>query len=384
MFGQSSKRRFPKRSCYTGLLHKPGRELQLNALKTVRKRESDCYTALLHNRPVGLFLRNGQFYYRRRLPHDVRSLLGRAEIWRSLRTDSLRRALRRLPCMAAQVEFEIEMARSMAGMPVDLALLEPSNNNPQIGTGSGCRATDGSDPSFVVDEASRLTFGDAYARYLTDPTQAWSARTREAYETSRRLAVSVIGKDVPICTMSRAHVRDYLDVLRFLPRNATKRFPRLTARQAADHARERGDPNLISAANANACIGNLSSFLNWAVNEELLARNPVKGLRLPDDTAKKDKRSPFSPGQLRLIFDAPLYRGCLNGERGYAKPGIAPQPSVRPASKPRTRRSAAPRMRSGNGALEGKPPDCVNSQRFDGECRKGQGAFLPAPTPTDV
>ena len=195
MFGESSKRRFPKRSCYTGLLHKPGRELQLNALKTLRKRESGCYTALLHNRPVGLLLRNGQFYYRRRLPHDVRSLLGRVEIWRSLRTDSLRRALRRLPCMAAQVEFEIEMARSTAGLPVDFALLAPPADEPQIGARIGCRTPDGEDTSFApVDKASGLNFGDAYERYLTDPTQAWSARTREAYETSRRLAVSVIGK----------------------------------------------------------------------------------------------------------------------------------------------------------------------------------------------
>jgi integrase len=225
--------------------------------------------------------------------------------------------------MAAQVEFEVEMARSMAGLPVDSALLEPSNNDPQIGSDSR-RPTPEAEQSSVatVDGASRLTFGDTYERYLTDPTQAWSSRTREAYETSRRLAVSVIGKDVPICAMSRAHVRDYLDVLRFLPRNAVKRFPKLTPRQAANRARERGDGDLISAANANACIGNLSTFLNWAVNEELLARNPIKGLRLPDDTAKKDKRSPFSPAQLRMIFDAPLYRGCANGERGYAKPGL--------------------------------------------------------------
>lgn len=77
----------------------------------------------------------------------------------------------------------------------------------------------------------------------------------------------------------------------------------------------------MSAANANVCLANLSSFLNWAVNEELLVRNPARGLRLHDDTAKRDKRLPFSAEQLRAIFNAPLYRGCLDGDRGYAKPG---------------------------------------------------------------
>jgi integrase len=65
----------------------------------------------------------------------------------------------------------------------------------------------------------------------------------------------------------------------------------------------------------------MSSFLNWAVNEELLDRNPVRGLRLVDDVAKRDKRHPFSAEQLRKIFHAPLYTGCVDGERGYALEG---------------------------------------------------------------
>lgn len=107
-----------------------------------------------------------------------------------------------------------------------------------------------------------------------------------------------------------AHCRNYVDVLRQLPRNAAKRFPKLTAREAAALARERDDLEIISTANANAHLSNLSSFLNWAVNEELLARNPMRGLRLPDEVAKRDKRFPFSPDQLRVIFNAPLYTGA--------------------------------------------------------------------------
>jgi len=63
----------------------------------------------------------------------------------------------------------------------------------------------------------------AYERYLTDPTQVWGARTREAYETSRRLAVSVIGRDTPMSTISRSHCRNFINVLRFLPRDGVRR-----------------------------------------------------------------------------------------------------------------------------------------------------------------
>ena len=161
-----------------------------------------------------------------------------------------------------------------------------------------------------------VTLGEAYTRYIDDPTHCWSASTRQAYETTRKIALSALGADIAINSLVRAHCREYLQMLRHLPRNAPKRFPKLTLREASERAREQGDIELISAANANVHLANFSSFLNWAVNEELLARSPMRGLRLPDDVAKRDKRHPFSDELLRTIFNAPLYRGCLDGERG--------------------------------------------------------------------
>lgn len=38
---------------------------------------------------------------------------------------------------------------------------------------------------------------------------------------------------------------------------------------------------------------------------------------------RRDKRLPFSPEQLRLIFNAPLYTGCVDDWFGYATPGDA-------------------------------------------------------------
>lgn len=68
-----------------------------------------------------------------------------------------------------------------------------------------------------------------------------------------------------------------LDVPRFLPANAGKLFPKLSPREAADRASLRSDIKIISAANANSLMSDLGSFLNWAVNEELLARDPARG-----------------------------------------------------------------------------------------------------------
>lgn len=266
-------------------------------------------------------LRRGQkLYYRHTVPVDAQRLLNRLEIWRSLRTDSLSVALRRLPGVVARIEMEMEHARAMAGMSVDAMLIEPWSYDlaePLMPIATAPL------PAVSAPPVASLTLAEAYRNYIDDPTRAWSANTREAYETSRRLAIAVIGEAVPVASISRAHCRDMLDVLRFLPANSGKLFPKLSPREAADRARLRGDIKVISAANANSLMSNMSSFLNWAVNEELLARNPARGLRLPDPINKRDKRLPFNRDQLQSIFNAPLYRGCADGGRGYNKAGIS-------------------------------------------------------------
>ena len=262
-------------------------------------------------------LRRGhRLYYRHTVPVDAQRLLNRLEIWRSLRTDSLAVAVRRLPSVIARIEMEIEHARAMAGRPVDATLIRPLN-----GDSSPRSVVITPSPPTSTQPDDALTLGEAYRSYIDDPTRAWSANTREAYETSRKLAIAVIGEGTPIASVSRTHCRDLLDVLRFLPANAGKLFPKLSPREAAERARLRGGIKIISAANANSLMSNMSSFLNWAVNEELLARNPARGLRLPDPVNKRDKRLPFEREQLHAIFNAPLYRGCVDGGRGYNKVG---------------------------------------------------------------
>jgi integrase len=44
---------------------------------------------------------------------------------------------------------------------------------------------------------------------------------------------------------------------------------------------------------------------------------------VPDPTLRRDKRLPFSTAQLRAIFAAPLYTGCLDDGNGYATPGTS-------------------------------------------------------------
>jgi integrase len=140
------------------------------------------------------------------------------------------------------------------------------------------------------------------------------------------LVLSIFGAETPSTALNRAACREFMETLQWLPKNASKVFPHLTLREAAEKARAEQKQNCISASNVNTYLNKFAVVLNWAVEEEILTKNPLRGLRVADPVSRRDKRLPFSDEQLEAIFSAPLYVGCQDDAAGYARPG---------ASKPR-------------------------------------------------
>ena len=127
----------------------------------------------------------------------------------------------------------------------------------------------------------------------------------------------IIGRDTALSSISRDTCRHVLGVLQRLPPNYRKRWPGQSPISVADEAQRLG-VSPMSPSNANEYMTKLSSLFNWAVREEMLDRNPARGLRLAEPLQARDKRHPFEPWQLARIFDAPIYRGCRDDESGYA------------------------------------------------------------------
>ncbi|WP_353954245.1 site-specific integrase [Brevundimonas diminuta] len=257
-----------------------------------------------------LVQKRGRIYYRRRVPEALRGIIGRREVWRSLGTDSPTVAKRRALRVAAEVEHEFEVARSRVGLIVDQIVLDGFSERAPI-----------AEPVVDAEPLPGITFGDLYDAYMNDPTRDWSPTTRMAYQTTKRIVMAILGKDTPIRSITRTQCREMIEVLRWQPRNASKLFPKLGPVEIAERAKAEQRTDLINAANINTYLNKLGGVLNWAVKEEMLDRNPAQGLRVPDPTARRDKRLPFSTDQLQTIFSAPLYTGCRDDGHGYATPG---------------------------------------------------------------
>lgn len=132
---------------------------------------------------------------------------------------------------------------------------------------------------------------------------------------------AVIPLDKPVRDIDRDDCRRLLEILRWVPTNPTKRFPKLGIVQAAEMAKRKTLTSTLGPATINAYLNRLSSVLNFAMNEGLIDRNPTRGLKVVDPVRARDKRLPFSSLQLQRIFNDPLYRGCENDSAGFSSPG---------------------------------------------------------------
>lgn len=179
----------------------------------------------------------------------------------------------------------------------------------------------GATTSVTVAEKAGPTLRDVFQLHQSDPSKARTPKTVMAYENAFDVIGEVIDLDRPIRDIGRDDCRRLLDTLRWVPSNPTKRFPKLSIIQAADMARRNKLTSTICPATINAYLNRLSSVMNFAMNEGLIDRNPTRGLKIADPIRARDKRLPFSPQQLQRIFNAPLYRGCLDDGAGYATPG---------------------------------------------------------------
>ncbi len=174
-----------------------------------------------------------------------------------------------------------------------------------------------------VQRPKEKSISQAIALFRSDPAKSRTLKTDAHYGNLAEVVAGLWGPSRPISSIDREACRELLETLRWLPTNPAKRFPRLSPLQAARMAEERRLTSVLSPASVNGYMTKFSAVLNFATNEGWIDRNPARGLQVIDPVRKRDKRLPFSPDQLRLIFNAPLYTGCLDDWHGYAVPGPA-------------------------------------------------------------
>ncbi|OJX68443.1 site-specific integrase [Magnetospirillum sp. 64-120] len=176
----------------------------------------------------------------------------------------------------------------------------------------------------VFAQAGGITLGEVRKRFQAariDDEKGLKDRTKDKMRTGLELVVEFFGAETPLTAIDAEGCEEYQRFLRALPPNFTKIRAGRSLRQITETAAARGSPGLMRATRESYFLP-LRQMLEWARRKKLIPENPAQGItegrKAPGDAKR---RHSFTPDQLRAMFTAPLYTGCVNDEHGFNTPG---------------------------------------------------------------
>ncbi len=237
----------------------------------------------------GMFAKGRSLYVRWKIPKRFQSIIGRTHFVRSLKTGTWADAVRMVRIVGIEFENMLRQAEGVPGVayglsertPAQLASIAPKNNG--------------------------ITLEQAFAMFVSDPSKNRAQTTMMRYHEIMPVVYEVIAPTTPVRQIDRAMCRRFLEMIQWLPANATKRFPNVSTKEICERAKSQKIKRLLSPQTINFYMVNLTAVLNFAVNEEWMDKNPAKGLRVADPVRAKDKRLPYSNEQLQRIFSTSIY-----------------------------------------------------------------------------
>ncbi len=168
------------------------------------------------------------------------------------------------------------------------------------------------------------TFGDLADDFYRDvlSVQPGRDRTMRKHKATLAFLKRHFGTDTSIADISRSDAMEFRDLLSKAPRNAVKLFgPDLSLRELV---KKEGAPGYVIMGHATQTtyLEMANRLFGWAVEEDLLPKNPARRLLAKAEKIPyEDRRDPYTLEELTSIFSAPVYTGCVDDGRNYSKPG---------------------------------------------------------------
>ena len=169
-----------------------------------------------------------------------------------------------------------------------------------------------------------VTLAELIEEFKNDPNRRGMRKKLDLdYGLLFKAMDEVIGHERRLSDITRDDCKEVASLLERLPTNATKRFPNVSLIEAARlrEADTNGQYQALNEVTVSSYLHKLSALFNFALVEERMEKNPAKGLRKNSKKHTEDDRFPFADWQLKKIFEAPIFAGCLNDGAGWKHKG---------------------------------------------------------------
>jgi|GEM_PF-7082500 len=178
----------------------------------------------------------------------------------------------------------------------------------------------------ALDRLSRQSAKAHNLRFLVDLYRKqkgaqWRAKTHTKFDHVSHVLLDVLGADTKISAVNRETAREFNDVLHSLPTNYSKRkvLSGLSARDAARRGAALSLPTL-GHKSLKVYLAYASSMFEFAVDEDLISKNPLKALPVRVPSIEDVEKKPSSE-DIQRIFHAPVFAGCIDDRTNWNEAG---------------------------------------------------------------
>ena len=145
------------------------------------------------------------------------------------------------------------------------------------------------------------TLGELVEQYLAAPHPTWGMSMREAVQNALTTMTEYFGADTDIKSLKLPNLTSFRDnVLMKLPARR-KIYPGLRNCSLLEQVEAR-DGETLSITTVNLMTARIASFFIWCFDNEYIDRSPAAKLKIKTNDAPSEKRSTFTPEDLKTIF----------------------------------------------------------------------------------
>lgn len=265
--------------------------------------------------PIGLQKRGNMYWLRRRVPKELVSAYGKAEVVKSLQTKDRAEAKRRLIDELYRLEQDFDRLRIELSTPAVVSDQADTSGPSRLQRLRGHERTPRSLFSVVLDGIDQLDAelakrGRSHTAQhpraatnvpLTGPRTSWS-RLAEQWAAERK----------PTAKTRKAHEAVAAEFAAVQAAEGVETSTRADVLAFKAHLITTG----ISAANLKTKLSRLKTLVNYAHEQDLLTAKIADGVRAPKPKLKA--RAPFNDDALKRLFEGPVHAEGLRPAQGRA------------------------------------------------------------------
>jgi integrase len=229
---------------------------------------------------------NNRFYYKIRVPVDLRPHFPCDFIKKSLKTGELQSAKLLLVSMEYKIHRGFTMLRS--GMLTDDLVKQVVGN-----------LLPSKQKKVEVAAVKDKVLTEVIKKYTEVKESGWTAKTKMEFKSVFRLLVDVLG-DIEIKSITKPVVMELRSTLQKLPPNIYKKYAGKTVKQVLALK----DVEPFGTKSVNKHVSKLGTLLRYCVDEGIINSNPASGMKISDKKRADEERNAYSKKDVAKIISS--------------------------------------------------------------------------------